>query len=102
MRCAADQLHQRFPRFLIDYSFELWGGKHLIDYGWLHEADLDWISNDIDHNSTAADPRPARMLLYQRAMAIPADAMLIGNLQAETGSLRVRAATELGSWPLEN
>jgi alpha-galactosidase len=31
----ANELHRRFPGLLIDYSFELWGGKHLIDYGLL-------------------------------------------------------------------
>jgi alpha-galactosidase len=96
----ADELHRRFPGVLIDYSFELWGGKHLIDYGLLREADLDWISNVADRVATDAGPRAARMLLYQRAMAIPAESMLIGNLQAETGSWRVRAATEMGSSPL--
>jgi alpha-galactosidase len=100
LQYIADALHQRFPDLLIDYSFELWGGKHLIDYGLLRDADLDWISNVADRVSTDAGPRSARMLLYQRAMAIPAESMLIGNLQAETGSWRVRAATAMGSWPL--
>lgn len=96
----ADELHRRFPHLLIDYSFELWGGKHLIDYGLLRAADLDWISNIADRIPTDAGPRAARMLLDRRAMAIPAESMLIGNLQAETGSWRVRVATEMGSWPL--
>lgn len=96
----ADELHHRFPGLLVDYSFELWGGKHLIDYGLLRDADLDWMSNVADRVATDAGPRAARMLLYQRGMAIPADSMLIGNLQGDTGSWRVRAATEMGSWPL--
>ena len=96
----ADGLHRRFPGLLIDYSFELWGGKHLIDYGLLRDADLDWMSNVADRIATDAGPRAARMLLYQRGMAIPADSMLIGNLQGDTNSWRVRAATEMGSRPL--
>jgi alpha-galactosidase len=96
----AAELHRRFPGLLVDYSFELWGGKHLIDYGALRDADLDWLSNVADRVATDAGPRAARMLLYQRGMAIPAESMLIGNLQGETGSWRVRAATEMGSWPL--
>lgn len=96
----AQELHRRFPRLLIDYSFEMWGGKHLIDYGLLRDADMDWMSNVADRVPTDAGPRAARMLLYQRGMAIPAETMLVGNLQAETGSWRVRAATEMGSWPL--
>jgi alpha-galactosidase len=96
----AHELHRRFPGLLIDYSFELWGGKHLIDYGLLRDADLDWMSNVADRVATDAGPRAARMLLYRRGMAIPADSMLIGNLQGDTGSWRVRAATEMGSYPL--
>ncbi|MGB7135219.1 MAG: alpha-galactosidase [Acidobacteriaceae bacterium] len=96
----AQRLHARFPDLLLDYSFELWGGKHLIDYGLLREADLDWISNVTDRTPEDAGPRAARMLLYQRGMAIPTETMLIGNLQAETGSWQVRAATEMGSGPL--
>lgn len=96
----ANELHHRFPGLLIDYSFELWGGKHLIDYGLLRDGDVDWMSNVADRVSTDAGPRAARMLLYQRGMAIPAETMLIGNLQGDTGSWRVRAATEMGSFPL--
>lgn len=96
----ADELHRRFPGLLIDYTFELWGGKHLIDYGLLRDADLDWLSNVADRVPTDAGPRAARMILYQRGMAVPAESMLIGNVQGETGSWRVRAATEMGSWPL--
>ena len=96
----ANELHRRFPELLIDYSFELWGGKHLIDYGLLRDADVDWLSNVADRVATDAGPRAARMLLYQRSTAIPTESMLIGNLQAETGSWRVRAATAMGSFPL--
>jgi len=96
----AETLHQRFPDLLIDYTFELWGEKHLIDYGLLHVADLDWLSNIGDQSPAAAGPLQARTLLYQRAMAIPVDAMLIGNLQAETGSWQERAATAMGFGPL--
>ena len=97
---VADTLHQRFPNLLIDYTFELWGEKHLIDYGLLHVADLDWLSNIGDQSPAAAGPLQARMLLYQRGMAIPVDTMLIGNLQAETGSWQERAATAMGFGPL--
>ena len=96
----ANELHRRFPGLLIDYSFELWGGKHLIDYGLLRDADLDWMSNVADRGPTDAGPRAARMLLDERGMAVPAESMLIGNLQGDTSSWRVRAATEMGSWPL--
>ena len=93
-------LHKRFPDLKLDYTFELWGEKHLIDYGLLKVADLDWMSNVGDQSNDKAGPRQVRTLLYQRGMAIPVDAMLIGNLQAETGSWQEHAATEMGSGPV--
>ena len=100
LKYIADQLHNRFPALLIDYTFELWGEKHLIDYGLLRDADLDWLSNIQDHGPADAGPKAARALLYQRAMAIPAETMLMGNMQGETGSWQERVATEMGSYPL--
>ncbi len=88
------------PDVLIDLTFELWGHKHVIDYGLLRAADLDWLSNVGDNTDDAAGPRQARTLLYQRALAIPVEAMLIGNLQADTGDPVEKFATALGSCPL--
>ncbi len=88
------------PQVLLDLTFELWGQKHTIDYGLLRAADLDWMSNVGDNTDDAAGPRQARTLLYQRALAIPVETMLIGNLQAETGDPAEKFATALGSCPL--
>ncbi len=96
----ADKLHQRFPNLLIDYTFELWGEKHLIDYGLLKVADLDWMSNVRDQSADRAGPLQVRTLLYQRGMAIPVESMLIGNLQAETPKWQGHVATEMGSGPV--
>ena len=96
----AIKLHERFPNLLIDYTFELWGEKHLIDYGLLRVADLDWLSNVTDHGVNDAGPLQARMLLYQRGMSIPTEDMLIGNLQGETPSWQDRVATEMASAPV--
>jgi alpha-galactosidase len=93
-------VYLQHPDVLIDLTFELWGQKHTIDYGLLRAADLSWISNVGDNTDDAAGPRQARTLLYQRALAIPAEAMLIGNLRAETGDPREKFATALGSCPL--
>ena len=95
-----EKLHERFPSLLIDYTFELWGEKHLIDYGLLRVADLDWLSNVSDHNAMDAGPLQARMLLYQRAMSIPTEDLLIGNLQGETPAWQDRIATAMASAPL--
>lgn len=96
----AQSLHNKFPKLLIDYTFELWGQKHLIDYGLLKVADLDWLSNIADQTTGSPGPEQVRMLLYQRGMAIPAETMLIGNLQAETPYWQEHVATEMGSGPV--
>jgi alpha-galactosidase len=95
-----DALHQRFPSLLIDYTYELWGEKHIIDYGLLHVADLDWLSNVHDHNERSAGPRQVRTLLYQRGMAIPVETMLIGNLQTQAPKWQEQVGTAMGFAPL--
>jgi alpha-galactosidase len=53
-----------------------------------------------DTSITSAGPRQARTLLYHRAMAIPVETMLIGNLRASTPTLEEHFATVIGSAPL--
>jgi alpha-galactosidase len=91
-------LYAEFPELLIDLTFELWGQKHIIDYGLLASGDLDWLSNV--HDLSAAGTRQARTLLYHRSLAIPVDSMLIGNLQAHIHPIAERFATTIGSAPL--
>ena len=97
---ATQAIYARHPEVLIDLTFELWGQKHTIDYGLLRVADLAWISNVGDNTDDVAGPRQARTLLYHRSLAIPAEAMLIGNLRAETGDPREKFATAIGACPL--
>lgn len=94
------KVYARHPDVLFDLTFELWGQKHLIDAGLLTTGDLDWMSNVDDTTADSAGPIQARTLLYQRAMAMPADAMLIGNLHAELPSREEAFATAIGSSPL--
>ncbi len=93
-------IYAQCPDVLIDLTFELWGQKHAIDYGLLRAADLSWISNIGDDRDAGAGPRQARTLLYHRALAIPVEAMLIGNVRADTGDPREKFATVIGSGPL--
>jgi alpha-galactosidase len=97
---VTERIYREHPDVLLDLTFELWGQKHLIDYGLLAAGDLDWLSNVDDESPEAAGPRQARTLLYHRALAIPTDAMLIGNLHANTPALEERLATAMGSGPL--
>jgi alpha-galactosidase len=97
---VTDQIYRDHPEVLLDLTFELWGQKHIIDYGLLAAGDLDWLSNVDDGTPGSAGPRQARTLLYLRSLAIPAETMLIGNLQAEMPPLDERLATAMGAGPL--
>jgi alpha-galactosidase len=97
---VTDHIYGDHPDVLLDLTFELWGQKHIIDYGLLAAGDLDWLSNVDDGVAGSAGPRQARTLLYLRSLAIPAETMLIGNLQAEMPSIEDRLATAMGSGPL--
>lgn len=97
---VTQQIYQDYPDILLDITFELWGQKHIIDYGLLASGDLDWLSNVDDFSTYSPGPRQARTLLYQRSLAIPVETMLIGNLQAQTGSIEEKFATAIGSSPL--
>ncbi len=94
------RLHELHPEVVVDYTFELWGEKHLIDAALLECADVDWLSNVEDGTTTDAGPVQARTLLYQRALSIPSESMLIGNLQAGTEPIEERLGVELGSGPV--
>lgn len=94
------KLYQSHPEVLVDYTFELWGEKHLIDAALIENADLDWLSNVNDDRPDMGGPMHARQLLYERALSIPAETMLVGNLQADVGSAEDRFATEAGAAPI--
>lgn len=97
---VTDRIYRDHPDVLLDLTYELWGQKHLIDYGLLNAGNLDWLSNVDDKKPESAGPRQSRTLLYQRSLAIPSETMLIGNLQAEMGATDERMATAMGSGPL--
>lgn len=97
---VTESIYREHPDVLLDLTFELWGQKHLIDYGLLGAGDLDWLSNVDDQTPQSAGPRQARTLLYHRARAIPTESMLIGNLLANTRPIEERFATAIGSGPL--
>ena len=100
LQYIGEQLFRRHPEVLVDYTFELWGEKHLIDPALVTVADLDWLSNIEDREASAGGILQARTLLYQRALSIPVEAMLIGNLHAATQPIEERFAVAIGSGPL--
>ncbi len=100
LQFVGQRLYEAHPEVLVDFTFELWGEKHLIDHGLLGAADLDWLSNVNDYDPGDAGTRQTRMLLFHRAQAIPAEAMLIGNLHAATRPIEERFGMAIGSGPL--
>ena len=94
------RIFEKHPDVLLDLTFELWGQKHIIDAGLLATGDLDWMSNVDDSRAGAAGPIQARQLLYQRAVSIPVESMLIGNLHADMHPIEERFATAIGSAPV--
>ena len=96
------RVYEKHPDVLLDLTFELWGQKHIIDAGLLAAGDLDWMSNVEDKSRGAAGPIQARQLLYQRAVSMPVESMLIGNLHADIDPIAERFATVIGSAPVLN
>ena len=94
------RIYQKHPDVLLDLTFELWGQKHVIDAGLLAAGDLDWLSNVDDNQPNSAGPLQARTLLYQRAVSMPVESMLIGNIHGELPTIQESFATEIGSAPL--
>jgi alpha-galactosidase len=94
------RVYEKHPDVLLDLTFELWGQKHIIDAGLLAAGDLDWMSNVDDTRTGAAGPIQARQLLYQRAVSMPVESMLIGNLHADVQPIEERFAAAIGSAPL--
>jgi alpha-galactosidase len=97
---VTSRIYQKHPDVLLDLTFELWGQKHVIDAGLLAAGDLDWLSNVDDNQPHSAGPLQARTLLYQRAVSMPVESMLIGNIHGELPTIQESFATEIGSAPL--
>lgn len=97
---VTQRVYEKHPDVLLDLTFELWGQKHIIDAGLLAAGDLDWMSNVDDSRPGAAGPIQARQLLYQRAISMPVESMLIGNLHADMQPGEERFATAIGSTPV--
>ena len=81
-----DCIHRAAPGAYIDCTFESAGKLQLIDYGLLRHADGNWLSNigeGMRGNMKARlDTLPCRMrqIAWERALAVPTSALIIGNL----------------------
>jgi len=93
-----DELSAEFPELILDCTFELWGDWHLIDYGLVKHADVDWISNFED--PPPAGSRTVRNLAYHRGLVIPTSCMLIGNQKLEADNHEFSFISNFGSMPI--
>ncbi len=100
LQYIGEQLHEQHSELVVDYTYELWGEKHLVDAALLGSADVSWLSNVRDAEAVDAGPLQARTLLYQRALSIPSECMLIGNMQAASGPVEERLGVAIGSGPV--
>jgi len=93
-----DDLHREAPNLFIDCTFETWGALQLIDYALVKHAEGDWLSN-------IEEPMPwgslrARNLAWSRTPAVPAGALVIGNLTLDDPSRETGLLSLIGSLPV--
>ena len=100
LRIMSEKIYQKYPDILLDITYETWGQPHIIDYGLLSYVDFDWMANVNDSTPQMAGPRNARLLLYHRSLAIPAEGMIIGLVRADMPDPEERFGTAIGSTPV--
>ncbi len=76
-----DDIHREFPHLYIDCTFETVGRMNLEDYAFCLHAEGNWLSN-------FQDPQPenamiVRDLAWNRSPAMPAGALIIGNMRLD-------------------
>ena len=94
----SDDLYAAFPGLIIDYTYELWGDHHIIDYFLLAHADLDWISNFNAYGFSGM--QEVRNLCRQRGHVLPSSSMLIGNMCFDAPDALTAFVSGFGSTPL--
>ncbi|MGF1452715.1 MAG: alpha-galactosidase [Opitutales bacterium] len=97
---AAD-LREEFPDLIVDLTFELWGGWHMIDHALTACADSCWLSNLSDAEGTGAyGPGDARHLAASRAALIPPAHQVVGNLRCNGPHPAESVASAFASFPM--
>lgn len=94
----SDDLYAAFPDLIIDYTYELWGDHHTIDYFLTAHADLDWISNFNAYDLSGM--QEVRNLCRQRGRVLPSSSMLIGNMCFDAPESLTAFVSGFGSTPL--
>jgi len=97
----ARDLRGEFPELIVDLTFELWGGWHMIDHALAACADACWLSNLSDaEGSGAYGPAEARHLAASRASLIPPAHQVVGNLRCNGPYPAESVASAFASFPM--
>lgn len=93
-----DELRAEVPDFYIDCTFETAGKYHLVDYALVKHAHGNWLAN-------FDEPLPGgalrlRNLAWWRSPAMPASALVIGNLRVNDPMFELAIMSVAGSYPM--
>ena len=94
-----DELHAAKSNLFIDCTFETMGGIQLIDYALIKHAEGDWLSNFDGAVGEKTDIR-VRNMAWWRSPAIPATALVIGNLQVQDKEWEMHIKSIAGALPI--
>lgn len=93
-----DELHQEAPDLFIDCTFETAGKLQMMDYGLALHAEGNWLSNVPQYAPTGT--LRIRHLGWGRSPALPATALVIGNLRMEDPEFELALKSLAGTLPI--
>jgi alpha-galactosidase len=93
-----DDLHREAPDLFIDCTFETMGAMQLIDYDMCKHAEGNWLSNFEEPGPLGA--MRVRHMAWWRSPAIPAGALVIGNLSIDDPDVELHLMSLAGSFPI--
>jgi alpha-galactosidase len=93
-----DEIHKEVPDLFIDCTFETEGKLQLMDYAFSEHAEGNWLTN-------VEEPYPVgayriRDLTWWKSPAVPASALLIGNLKIDSPDFIEELKSLIGSYPI--
>ncbi len=93
-----DELHAAAPDLFIDCTFETWGPLQQVDYALVRHAEGDWLVN-VYENSPLGSLR-VRNLAWWRTPAMPATALVVGNLTLDDPERELNFLSVAGTLPV--
>ncbi|MEN1784750.1 MAG: hypothetical protein AAGF77_06370 [Bacteroidota bacterium] len=93
-----DALHEQAPELFIDCTFETAGKLQLMDYAIAQHAEGNWLSNFEEPSPLGA--LRVRQMAWWRAPALPASALVIGNLSLDDTDFIFALKSLIGTLPI--